>query len=293
MTEPLRLRARVDAPLDEVRRALTDAAALRVWLAEHAETDLPDRYEFWGRYTPDGAAPHQRVLHADDRTIRLEWTVNGTATTAELAIEPETDTSTLISVSQSHVDWREAVQEIGLAVLSTFWSLAIANLVAYLEGRELPPRCDYSTREMDAHIDIAATPARVWEALMDPDIFQRWFGARMEVEPHVGGRWAMGGFDSGAEHAKIVELTPERRVTMEFHDMVSTWELEGAAGKTRLTFVQSGFDEPPYAGWAGWLGGVAELRRFLEMPDWRPMWLHVEMPGVPADMITIERGPEH
>jgi uncharacterized protein YndB with AHSA1/START domain len=288
MTEPLRLRARVDAPLDTVRRALTDAAELRVWLAEHAETDLPERFEFWGRYTPDGAEPRQRVLHADDHSIRLEWTVHGTATTAELAIEPETATSTLISVSQSHVDWREAILETGLAELSTFWSLAITNLIAHLEGRELPPRCDYSSREQQAHIDIAATPDRVWEALMDPEIFQQWFGARMDVEPHVGGRWAMGGFDSGTDNAKIIELEKERKVTMEFSDMVSTWELEGSAGRTRLTFVQSGFDEPPYAGWAGWLGGVAELRRFLEMPDWRPMWVGVDMPGAPADMLVVE-----
>jgi len=287
MTTPLRLQARVDAPLDTVRRALTDAAALRVWLAEHAETDLPERYEFWGRYTPDGAEPHQRVLHADADTIRLEWTVRGTATTAELAIEPETETSTLISVSQSHVDWHEAVRETGLAELSTFWSLAVTNLIAYLEGRELTPPCDYSSREQRAHFDIAATPERVWEALLDPEIFKQWFGAPMEIEPHVGGRWAMGSFEEGGEHAKIVELDPARKLTMEFHDMVSTWELDGSAGKTRLTFVQSGFDEPPYAGWAGWLSGVAELRRYLEMPDWRSMWVSVTMPGMPDELNAI------
>ena len=55
------------APPEAVYAALTDAAALRVWLAEHAEVALPDRYEFWGRYTPDGAEPHQRLLHADER----------------------------------------------------------------------------------------------------------------------------------------------------------------------------------------------------------------------------------
>lgn len=88
MNEHLRLRARVDAPLETVRRALTDAEALRTWLAEHAEVDLPHRYAFWGRYTPDGAEPHQRVLHVDDRTLRLEWTVKGQATTTEIMLAP-------------------------------------------------------------------------------------------------------------------------------------------------------------------------------------------------------------
>ena len=56
MTEPdLRLRAAVPAPPKVVYEALTDPAALRVWLAEHAEVDLPGKYEFWGRFTPDGA----------------------------------------------------------------------------------------------------------------------------------------------------------------------------------------------------------------------------------------------
>jgi uncharacterized protein YndB with AHSA1/START domain len=78
MTEPdLRLRAVVPAPPKVVYEALTDPAALRVWLAEHADVDLPGKYEFWGRFTPDGAKPHQRVLHVDERTIRFAWTVGG------------------------------------------------------------------------------------------------------------------------------------------------------------------------------------------------------------------------
>ena len=288
MTTPLNLRARVDAPLDTVRSALTDAAALRVWLAEHAEVELPHRYEFWGRYTPDGAEPRQRVLHADDHTIRLEWTVNGQATTTEITIAPESADATLISVSQSHVpDWTEAVQEQGLAALSTFWSLSIANLIAYVEGREPTPKCDFVSSEMRATVDIAATTDEVYESLMNSEIFERIFGAKVGIEPHVGGRWAMGGFDSPAPPAKILELEPGRKVTMAWPDLVSGWELEGSAGRTRLTFVQSGFDEPPYAGWLGWLGGVAELRRYHEVKDWRPMWVGFDMPGLPDDMLTI------
>ncbi|HEY0450054.1 SRPBCC family protein [Actinophytocola sp.] len=289
MTTPLRLRARVDAPLTAVRRALTDAEALRTWLAEHAEVDLPHRYAFWGRHTPDGAEPNQRLLHVDDRTLRLEWTIEGQATTTEITVAPESTDATLIEVTQSHVpDHAVAVQEGGLAVLVTFWSLAVANLIAYLEGREQTPKCDFTSRELHAHIDLPASPEEVYESLMDPAIFQRWAGARIDVERHVGGRWAMGGFDNVDQPARIVELDPAHKVTMEWPDMVTTWELEGSAGKTRLTFVHSGFDgEPPYAGWVGWLGGMAELRRFHEVPNWRSMWLGVEMPGIPDGVITI------
>jgi uncharacterized protein YndB with AHSA1/START domain len=78
VTEPdLRVRAVVPAPPKVVYEALTDPAALRAWLAGHAGVDLPGTYQFWGRYPPDGAQPHQRVLHADERTIRFAWTPAG------------------------------------------------------------------------------------------------------------------------------------------------------------------------------------------------------------------------
>ena len=71
MSEPMTCRARLAAPVEAVRHALTDPAELRVWLAEHAEVELPQRYAFWGRYTPEGDAPHQRLLHVDERHAAL------------------------------------------------------------------------------------------------------------------------------------------------------------------------------------------------------------------------------
>jgi uncharacterized protein YndB with AHSA1/START domain len=289
VTTTLRLRARVDAPPDAVRRALTDTTALRVWLAEHAEVDLPRRYAFWGRSTPDGAEPRQRLVHVDDRSIRLVWTVYGTETTAELTIEPGED-GTIVSVAQSDVpDWSATVAaQRGLAVLWTFWGLALGNLVEYLEGRESTPKPDYTSDEQRAEVEIGAPAAAVYDSLLDPAVFRRWFGSELGVERHVGGRWAMGGLDRPEGAAKILELEPERRIRLGWPDgMVSTWELEGSAGRTRLTFVQSGFTEPPHAGWTGWLGGIVELRRYHEIPDWRPMWLSLGLPGLPAELNAV------
>jgi len=55
--------------------------------------------------------------------------------------------------------------------------------------------------------------------------------------------------------------------------------------------VQSGFDptNPPYPGWAGWLAGVAELRRYHELPGWRSIWRQIEATGVPDEMLSIDR----
>jgi Activator of Hsp90 ATPase homolog 1-like protein len=126
----------------------------------------------------------------------------------------------------------------------------------HLAGRELTGPVDLTSPLLRAEAAIAAPPEDVYRSLMDPDEFSRWFGARMELEPYVGGRWAMGGFDQDPEPARIVALEHGRRVSLAWADQVPTFELEGSGGTTRLTLVDSGFDEkqPPYAGWLGWLG---------------------------------------
>jgi uncharacterized protein YndB with AHSA1/START domain len=291
MSTPLKLRARANAPLATVRDALTDAAALEVWLAEHAEVDLPHTFAFWGRFTPDGGEPHQRLLHADDHALRFEWRLHDVTTTVELTLEEDGD-GTVIELSQSHVPlWTDAVANTTpLAVLGTFWSLAIANLVDHVEGRETTPKCDFTAKELREHVTVAATPDEIYRSLMAPDRFRQWFGANSSVEARVGGRWAMGdSFDREDSVARIVELEPGRRVQLDWGDMVSSWELAGSAGRTRLTFVNSGFDEgnPPYADWTGWLGGMAALRRFHELPEFRSIWLSVEWPGM-VDGVLVE-----
>jgi uncharacterized protein YndB with AHSA1/START domain len=287
---PLRLRARVQAPVAEVHRALTDAGALRVWLAEHAEVDLPDRYAFWGRFTPEGDQPRQRLLHVDDTTVRFAWLLDGVETTTEFTLAAEGPGATVVSVSQSHVpSWSVAVAETDVrGMLSAFWALSVANLVDYLEGRELTPKCDFTTLDMRGEVSIDASPTQVFESLLDPSQYRRWFGANVEIERRVGGRFAMGGFDLDDAPAIILELIPARKVTLGWDGLLATWELDGSGGGTRLTFVHSGFDEdrPPYGGWLGWLGGVASLRRFHELGAWDTIWVEVDVPGMPAGMLT-------
>jgi uncharacterized protein YndB with AHSA1/START domain len=289
----MKLRARVRVPVKDVHHALTDAAAMRVWLAEYAEVDLPHRYEFWGRYTPEGDAPHQRPLHVDDHTLRFSWLIDGEDTTVEITLAEETPGSTIITLTQTHFpDWAEAMAGTSIrSVLHTFWSLAIANLVDHIEGRPLTPKCDLTSPAMQAEVLIDAARDAVYDSLMDPEKFRQWFGANIDIEPYVGGRWSMGGFDIDPVGAKILELEPGQKMTFAWPDgMTASWELTDSAGKTKLTFVQSGFDtdKPPYGAWMGWLGGVAELRRYHEVSEWRPIWLEVDMPGMPDGMLATD-----
>ena len=142
--------------------------------------------------------------------------------------------------------------------MQTFWSLAIANLADYLAGRELTPKCDFTSADLHAEVVIDAAPEAVFDSMTQPEQFRRWSGANVDIEPYVGGRFAMGGFEVDPGGAKFVEFEPGRKATLRFADgLTASWELDGSDGKTRLTSVQSGFDptNPPYPGWAGWLAG--------------------------------------
>ncbi|MFD4675365.1 SRPBCC family protein [Lentzea sp. NPDC058450] len=286
-------RVRTSASPAAVFAALTTADDLRVWLAEHADVDLEQGvYEFWGRYTPEGERGRHKLLGVTESSVRFSWFLHGTEYTIELGVE-ERDGQTLIVASQSPFpDWGAAIEDEGKAgVVQTFWSLSLANLVEHVENRPVFALCDFSTPEQKIEVDIAAEPAAIIHALTDPDVFARYFGARCAIEPHVGGRWTMGSsFDEEAHAAKILALD-EERFTLEFPDgMVADWQLKGSEGKTRLTFVQSGFDvtDPPYGGWLGWLSGFADMRRMLELPSWRPMWHSYEAPGLPDGVLVLE-----
>ncbi|TQS17505.1 SRPBCC family protein [Microbispora hainanensis] len=280
MTEPMIVRVRLAAPVKEVRHALTDAAAMRVWLAEHAESDLPGRYAFWGRRAPEGDAPHQRPLHADDHTLRFAWLLDGVETTTEITLTEETPDTTVLTLSQTHFDFQDVITGASIrGVLQTFWSMALSNLADYLEGREIGPQPDFTSADFRGETVIDAPVEQVFDSLIDSDKASDWFGFPVGIEPHVGGRFAMGGLDADPSPAKIIDLVPGKTMATDWGPAgVVTWELEDSGGKTRLTFVQSGFDtaKPPYAAWTGWLSGIAALRRYHEKPGSHRFWLPAE-----------------
>ena len=111
----MKKRIRIAAPLGAVYKALTDPGALQVWLAEHAEVDLPDRYQFWGRFTPNGEAPHQLLRQVDDSSLRFDWELDGVYTTVDIGLVaesgPDGDSgSTLLTLTQTEVPgWPEVL----------------------------------------------------------------------------------------------------------------------------------------------------------------------------------------
>jgi uncharacterized protein YndB with AHSA1/START domain len=287
MSDVLSVRARLAASVDVVYRALTDAAALEVWLAEHAEVDLvAGRYEFWGRYTPQGERGRQQLTGVETgKSLSFRWVLDGRSTNVGLRLTPGGD-RTVLRLTE---DGLPTIEELmaptgrrdGLHSMHTFWSLSVANLAAYVEGRELTPKADFGPdrpTEIHAEITVAAPPHRVFASLTEPKLIERWFGVEgVELEPRIGGRATVG------IEGKIFEFEPGRRLSIaDDEGAIVRWELADSGGATRLTFVQSGYteDERDNAAQheAGWFAALAELRRLHELgDDWEP--LTTELPS--------------
>lgn len=193
----------------------------------------------------------------------------------EIGVAAETAHSTLTTVSQTEFVFEEPLEErTSRGLLQTFWALSLANLVDHVEGRPITYRCDFSSRQLQAEIEINAPREAVYDALTDSAKVSAWFAFPIGIEPRVGGRFAMGGFESG-HAAMIIALEHDRKMSVDWGVWgVGTWELADSGSKTRLTFVQSGFQtpRPPYAAWMGTVAGFASLRRFVETNAWRPIY---------------------
>jgi uncharacterized protein YndB with AHSA1/START domain len=294
MATPLTIRACIAAPVATVYRALTDAAALRVWLAEHAEVALAEgRFAFWGRHTPQGELGRQRLLAVEpDRLLRFAWLLDGEETTAELTLAADGPDATFLTLVQTGVPTMDEMMATtgardGLHSLHTFWGLAIANLAEYTEGRDLTPKADFSAGHHDVvriTVAVAAPPDRVFASLIEPEQIDRWFGGNAEVEPRVGGRIGLFGGDAAGT---IVELVPDQTLayTADSTDDKSLvrWELAATGDHTLLTLTDSSHADDTTGSAAqheaGWLGAMAELRRIHALgPAWQPMTLEFTFP---------------
>jgi len=142
-----------------------------------------------------------------------------------------------------------------------------------------------------SEIDIAAPPARVFQALTTASELKRWFTSPecpaklWEMEPRLGGRYrystekgsiVVNGITEFECHGEILEYDPPRALAYtwlaNWHDDVARrtvvrWELSPSSGGTHVKVTHSGLATMPvarkdYSG--GWPGVVEMLKTFVE-----------------------------
>lgn len=127
---------------------------------------------------------------------------------------------------------------------------------------------------------IRTTPARLWDALTDPEfIRQYWYGVRVECAWKQGAPWKMLFPDGGlADAGEILEVEPRRRIVIRWQNEWNaemkaegasrcTFELEPLEDAVKLTITHE-LDRPESkfiaAVSAGWPYTLANLKSLLE-----------------------------
>lgn len=123
---------------------------------------------------------------------------------------------------------------------------------------------------------------RVWNALTDPSMINRWLMATDDFEAKVGARFTLRDqphrWFRGYIECEVLELSPPHRMVWSWSstdDIAPTRlviELEAHGQETRLTLRHTGeADEPEVrgttAGWATKLGELAATLATLNTPD--------------------------
>lgn len=89
---------------------------------------------------------------------------------------------------------------------------------------------------------IAAPPAKVWEALTTPELHAKWWAAG-DISAEPGHRFELDMGRFGRQPCQILEAAERRKLAYSFGpSWTLAWELEENDGGTRLVLEHSGFD---------------------------------------------------
>jgi uncharacterized protein YndB with AHSA1/START domain len=133
-----------------------------------------------------------------------------------------------------------------------------------------------------ARADIQAPPSKVWQALTDPDLIERYmFGSRVETDWRPGspitwkGEFEGKSYEDRGEVLEVVEgrrlrvthfspLSGEADAPENYHTLV--YELEGNDGQTRVSLTQDNnpSDEAAEHSRANWEKMLAGLKEVVE-----------------------------
>jgi uncharacterized protein YndB with AHSA1/START domain len=159
---------------------------------------------------------------------------------------------------------------------------------------------DPATRKHEHTFEIAASPQDVWHAITNVQELVNWFVFDSDVDPREGGHITYGwGEELRAKcHIHVWQPPVHLRTGWLTHlnpkdgsesQVVVDWFLEGAAGKTRLRLVHSGFStssawDNEYEGTnRGWQFELSALKHYLEHHRGEPRTAFVARRPTPLD----------
>jgi len=131
----------------------------------------------------------------------------------------------------------------------------VAGLCATLELHisQLPGEI-VTTLDITRTIDIQAPVTRVWQALTQPDLIAEWFGDTADFVAEDGHSGAFGWEGHGSFRVMVEHVEEPKTLVYRWarvrdvdpvpgNSTVVRFDLEPIAGGTRLTLVETGFEE--------------------------------------------------
>lgn len=138
-----------------------------------------------------------------------------------------------------------------------------------------------ATLDITRSIDIKATPEKVWAALTEADLIAQWFGDTCEFDASPGGTGFFGWPHHGRHRVVVEHVDKPKTLVYRWareadvepvtgNSTVVRFDLTELADGTRLTLLETGFDELPEPQSAhddntgGWKAELGELVEFVE-----------------------------
>jgi uncharacterized protein YndB with AHSA1/START domain len=285
-----RIQIKLKATSDRVFQALLESPALTSWFCEFADiSPAAHAYDFWGRFTPEAPADQQAGHHpltllTPNRQLAYTWQLNNVDTQVLIKLLPRQGETILTlrhsGADGSQPDWGWQLRD--------YWFLSLENLRAYLAGKPCAARVDFSspmTGDIHHELLIDAPASTVFEVLIRPDQMERWIANGAAVEPKAGGTYSFGWMGM-----KILEIVPDKKLSVsptydnngveEITPHAFTWTLTENNGKTRLTFVHSGF-APDESNTSANLGWLSYMNRVKSIAEFGAEWQHPLVPAEP------------
>lgn len=244
--------------------ALTDANELKRWFAEHVEVEPRSggAFRFWGKHTygtPTRAQATQRLLRYEPSAeLAFSWTIHDQPGEVSFTIEPDPAVPEGVIVKGKHQLAALPHMNRAKEMLDDLWRLQMGNLQAHVSGSQGVLLPDYTDAAPQVRLSILidAPRERVFQAMLQPELLNKWIACAAEVEPRVGGRYSFGwkfenaGIEQSGGPTRILELVENEKLVTDWPDWRSdpslpkqkiTWLLESVGAQTRVTMIHSDF----------------------------------------------------
>lgn len=273
----------IPVPAPAVFDALLDEKLLSNWLAEHVRVEprTGGVFQFWGRdviWCTDQSATDGEILELDrPRTLAFSWRWQGHPSQVTFRVSEAVGSSRL-TVEHSFETHDTGPGGPGPDMAGCHWRIAIGNLTSVLTTGRAALRPDYcsgadSTDEprVELEIEIAASPAQVFRALLDPTQVKVWMQVDApQIDPDAkrySYGWQQG--DPPAPHgpSRIVELIPDRLLVHDWQwtnekDGQVRWELAPCQTGTRLRLIHTNTRD--LSNRLGWSDALMAIRQLLD-----------------------------